>query len=254
MSNQWLLATLPPPRIERYVNACNNTTVDAIDLYRWNSALSLAVFDDIAVVEVAMRSEIARQLRATFGDDWYQDPQSLFDENALSGIKKAWRDGNLESLRRSSVGPDIIHGKLVASLMFGFWVKLLGRGGYANSAAQRDRKIYDSTLWQPCLSGAFPNVGKLDRKKVETAAHRIQWIRNRIAHHENIIWGIPIPGQKAAGGTQLRLSVTQAHQTFTELGSYIDTDLARWIRTYSQVPSILAGCPLPLPERQHLSL
>jgi hypothetical protein len=43
VSNQWLLATLPPPRIERYVNACNNTTVDAIDLYRWNSALSLAV-------------------------------------------------------------------------------------------------------------------------------------------------------------------------------------------------------------------
>ena len=56
---QRLRRTIPAARLAPYEAACSGTRTDAIELYRWAALLGLAVFDDIATVEVALRSAMA---------------------------------------------------------------------------------------------------------------------------------------------------------------------------------------------------
>ncbi|ANP74830.1 hypothetical protein [Cryobacterium arcticum] len=240
-----LRATIPSPRMAPYVRACAGTLVEPIDLYRWAGAVALAVFDDLASLEVAMRSAMGRELAAVHGLAWYQRVD-LLDDDTLKLIEGAWKVGRLGKLTAS---PDVIHGKLVATLMFGFWVKVLGRGGFNTGSGTRERRIYDTLLWKSALRSAFPNAGDLDRALVETAARQVQALRNRIAHHEHIVWGVPLPGEMRPDRTIVRLSVTDAHETLLTLAGFVDTGLEEWLRHYSQVPALLAACPLPQKSR-----
>lgn len=209
-------------------------------LYRWANAVALAVLDDIGILEVAMRSAMARELEATHGIDWFRR-RDLLDDPTLKMIETAWKSARLQTLHAT---PDVIHGKLVATLMFGFWVKILGRGEYQGQPPARDRRIYDTLLWRAALHRAFPNVSVTQRHLVEKAAHRVRAARNRVAHHEHIIWGVPMPGEATANGIPVRLTVTEAHTTLLVLADYVDTDLGAWLRQHSQVPALLAACPV----------
>jgi len=220
-----------------------------MDLYRWNSALALATFDDLAAIEVAMRSAMAQALVDQYGIRWYQR-QDILDDATLKLIAKAWSQGKLGSLAAAS--PEVLHGKLVATLMFGFWVKILGRGGYQGQGPARQRRIYDTVLWKLALRQAFPNVGDLERVIVEKVANQLQQIRNRVAHHEHIIWGVPIPGQVNPDGSVRRISVSDSHVAVLDLAGYLSADLRGWLQDHSQVPSTMARCPLPDPKLLHL--
>jgi hypothetical protein len=231
-----------------YVQACSGTPLDPIELYRWAGAVALAVFDDLASLEVAMRSAMGRELAGAHGLTWFQR-MDLLDDDTLKLIDQAWKVGRLGKL---AAAPDVINGKLVATLMFGFWVKVLGRGGFNTGSGARQRRIYDTLLWKTALRSAFPNVGALDRARVETAARQVQALRNRIAHHEHIVWGVPLPGEVNANKSIVRLSVTDAHENLLTLAGFVDSGLEGWLRQYSQVPALLAACPLP--DRSRLLL
>lgn len=69
---------------------------------------------------------------------------------------------------------EVVEGKLVAALMFGFWVKLLGRGSFAGKQPLRARRIYDSLLWQPALARALPLAP--NRRDAEHAASVVRAI------------------------------------------------------------------------------
>ncbi|QAY59986.1 CAAX protease [Microbacterium protaetiae] len=212
-----------------------------MDLYRWASRIALATFDDLSTLEVAMRSAMARELAAAHGLYWYRRTD-LLDDDTLKLVGEAWRVGRLSTL---DAPPEVLHGKLVATLMFGFWVKVLGRGGYQGSGEDRERRIYDTLLWKPALRNAFPNVGNFDRSTVETAARRVQSLRNRVAHHEHIVWGVPLAGERRKDGSVRRIRVSEMHETVLNLAGYIDTGLESWLRENSAVPSQIANCPLP---------
>lgn len=108
----------------------------------------------------------------------------------------------------------------------------------------RARRYYDETLWKPTLSKAFPNVGRLERSKVERLAEDVLKIRNRIAHHEHVIWGVPAYGQRNPDGSPRRMSVRRCHDTVLDLAGCLDTDLRSWLSSSSDVPRLLAECPL----------
>jgi hypothetical protein len=124
----------------------------------------------------------------------------------------------------------------------------LGHGSYQGSGAARHRRIYDTGLWKPALCHGFPDVGDLDRALVEAAARRVQSLRNRIAHHEHIVWGVPGAGEGQPDGTAVRLSVNDAHGTLISLAGSFDEGFADWLRQYSEVPVRLAACPVDAGE------
>lgn len=245
-----LLATVSTARLQRYTTEAVSQGVDVADLYLWNLEVSQALFQDLSVVEIGLRNAMSEQLLNVFGPQWFRS-QVLFDDDTMRLISQAWAQGRLDPL----VAPEkVVHGKLVASFMFGFWVKLLGRGSHHGRKDPwsrppfKTRRVYDELLWKPCLRGAFPNVSDTQRTLVEKASRDVQSVRNRVAHHEAVIWGIPLPGQRDSAGQDRRLSVSESHEAMIRLAGYIDVSLANWLRTHSSLPKSLAACPLADPS------
>ncbi len=54
---------LSPDRLGSYLDATDGNLREALDLYKWNIALSGALFEAIAVVEVVVRNEIDNNLQ-----------------------------------------------------------------------------------------------------------------------------------------------------------------------------------------------
>ena len=241
--NQRLRAVIPAARLAPYLRGATVQHADAIKLYRWNSVLSLALFDDVSNVEFVMRTQMSHHLSGDHGADWFRRAD-LFDDGAAKAMSAAWDQGRLQKLVERGAPPDVVHGTFVASLTFGFWVKLLGRGSFAGRQPMRTRRFYDDALWKPTLSKAFPNVGHLERSKVERAAEDVLKIRNRITHHEHVIWGTPAYGQRNQDGSPRRIGVRSAHATLLDLAGYLNHDLSSWLTANSGVPALLAGCPL----------
>jgi len=227
---------VPEPRLARY-RAVVGADEEALEqFYRWAQDLSRSLFADIASLEVAMRSAMASELARVFGVEWYTR-QELFDDDAARSLATAWSQNGLGTLR-STDDPDldVIEGKLVAGLMFGFWVQILGKGSWAGKQPLRQRRIYDSLLWRPALSAAFPQATQ--RRDVQRAASVVKSARNRIAHHEHIVWGVPLPGQ----GT--RLPVSAVYTTVIELARLLGDEIAAWIDDRSRVAAEIGACPV----------
>lgn len=69
--------------------------------------------------------------------------------------------------------------------------------------------------------------------------HRVHLIRNRIAHHESLINGIPIPGSKDAANRTRRIPPQEYFPAFLRLVGMIDRNLKDFIMRNSTVPNFL---------------
>lgn len=154
-----------------------------------------------------------RELTATFGASWYDNPACSFDKGTLDRISST-----KDQLRREGHTDDPPH--LIAALSFGFWVALLGKGGAARGTGWRN---YEMSLWRPCLFRAFPNA-RLRRKDAHRPLDFLRTFRNRIAHHE------PIFTRDLAADYRSILMVT----------AWISADVRAWIDHHSRVVEILA--------------
>lgn len=199
---------LSPDRLKTYMEATGGNLLRALDLYKWNIALSGALFEAIAVVEVVVRNEIDNSLTAwaqSRGADW-MDIAPL-DEKGRGDIAKA----------RSRNAKNPSHGKVLAELNFGFWRFLV---------ANR----YLHTLWIPTMSGAFPHLGGHPgerRKVVERSIERLWFLRNRIGHHEPIH----------------RRNVHRDLASMTSLLDWICPDTSSWATDQRRVQDILIQRP-----------
>lgn len=69
--------------------------------YLWQQDLAHALFADIAALEVAMRSAMARELSKAHGASWYKRAD-LFDDDTIKMIVSAWSQNGLTTLEASS--------------------------------------------------------------------------------------------------------------------------------------------------------
>lgn len=201
----------------------------ALALYVLDVELASAFMADVALAEVILRNAMNNQLSAHFGAHWYR-MDHLFDERSRAAIKRAWKDGKCAD--------DTTPGRLIAQLTLGFWVGLLDSGGRADHPPHDRKCSYDNLLWRPCLRLAFPH-GTGKRSDQHTLAKRVQALRNRVAHHEPVIGGIPLPG------TQRRRTLPDANHDVLDLIRTIDPGLADWMRHHSRVPTLLAATNEP---------
>ena len=121
---------------------------------------------------------------------------------------------------------------MTAQLSLGFWVNLLDAKG-------------SEGLWRLGLHRAFPG----GRREASRAGARYQraWVvsqlrlmrvlRNRCAHHEVLINGVPVPGQAR------RMSVGQGIATYMLLTRMIDRDLAAWMLEDTATDAVLMARP-----------
>ncbi|MFE4337325.1 hypothetical protein ACFRQM_51020 [Streptomyces sp. NPDC056831] len=134
---------------------------------------------------------------------------------------------------------------MAAESTFGCWVHLLDKGGTRGDGPFEKNVDYDSTLWCKVLHKAFPNSGGKRATVFATASH-VRSLRNRVAHHEPLINGVPLHGQSNSQGRARRLSLTDAHPEVMRLVEYIDKDFATWLGQTSRVPELLRTRPSPV--------
>ena len=145
-----------------------------------------------------MRNVFHESLSDAYGSEWYLEP------NVISHL--------FQRRKISSALVDLAHskrpleaGRVVASLTFGFWTACL--------TAQ-----YDETLWRKGgLAKAFQNSGlKPSRKEVNGKLTPIRQIRNRIAHHEPILY----------------FNLPKHHRNIVELTEWLSPVAADWSRAH----------------------
>lgn len=120
-------------------------------------------------------------------------------EDALASIVNA---------KRALRGKQDSSGSIIAELNFGFWVGLL---------APR----YDSSLWREALFRIFSENGKrLKRERSHSRYNVVRRFRNRVAHHEPIIFR----------------DLTLAHDEIIEAISWMCGVTAEWTLRQSRAP------------------
>ena len=199
MHSQRAIETLAGPvRLAPYLVAAQGDIAKASDLYLWAGHLSGALHSTISFVEIAVRNAIDAQLAqwndaqpGQYGRDWaLQDCTEpfLYDLIGPKRLKFARESAQKKSGRRPRNHPrrgaPVTNDDVVAQLMFGAWVNLIapvGPGG-ANSSRQE-------RLWNEAMHAAFPGADSQEQGRVKLGRQleRIRRLRNRVAHHDNLL-------------------------------------------------------------------
>ena len=208
--------TLSSVRFATYVSSSNGDRVEAAQLYTWNTALSASFYGSLQGLEVALRNAMHSQLSLAYGADWYDNNGCGLDARTSGEVAKA--RAKLLKERRMVSPPN-----MVATLSFGFWTALLGKGGHLSGGA---KALYETSLWRPALHKAFPNR-RLKRKAAHARLDYLRTFRNRIAHHEPIF-------------------KRHLHRDFASIlvvADWISPETKAWISHHSRIPDLLAQSP-----------
>ena len=155
---------LSPERLAAYFALVQGNRRFAIQLYERNTELSEALYGVIQGLEVTLRNSIHNLMTRELGkDNWYE--QIVLEPPELKSLQEARE-------KITGRGYKITPPRMVAELTFGFWVRLTA-------------SAYEKTIWVKHLHKIFPI--RLPRKQLFQRLDAIKQLRNRIAHHEQII-------------------------------------------------------------------
>lgn len=183
-------------RLAPYLCEARGDVERARELYLWATDLAGALFSTIAFVEIGLRNAMDRKLRewndrqgAEYNADWALGKgaapllSELITDKSLSRAQNFAR----ERVRQRSKGhprymAQVTHDDVVSNFMFGTWVYLI-------KPRDRTQPQQCQQLWRDCLSQAFPLADCSDagRDKLADQLMRVRKLRNRVAHHENIL-------------------------------------------------------------------
>ncbi|THJ68345.1 hypothetical protein E8P82_00015 [Arthrobacter echini] len=178
---------ITPQRLAPYL-AETGTLSGAIQLYRWNTELSGAVYEALHVFEVFLRNAIDEQLcrwnaiqpdpdqGRLHSPDWLLDPAVLLSRIAGRDIPEARRRASRSTSRRPHGHRDPRHEDILAAMPLGTWRFLLP--GRSDAGKQR--------IWDEALHEAFPHLTRTP-VQLERAVDGVYRLRNRVAHLEPVI-------------------------------------------------------------------
>jgi len=197
-------------RLSTYIAHCGGDFAAAVEMYRWNAAITAAFWEPIGHLEVALRNSLddrlaVRHRRLGRSGSWLDDPAGELSGRARLDIAAA-RDRVRQKGKRAS------DGQTISELSFGFWRFLI------------TRKL--TGLW-PDLASGFPRAPDRRRETVEAPVSRLHVFRNRLAHHQRVWSHAP----------------EERYEDLLTLAGYIDPALPAWIESTSKVQGTLAARP-----------
>lgn len=212
--------SLSTERFGTYLQATEQDGDAALKLYTWNTAVSAAFYGPLQALEIALRNSMHRELSKVYGESWYLEPGAGLDAGCNDRIHEVIRD-----LKRSRYATDPPH--VVAAMSFGFWVSLLGSGGFLKREPGSQKANYEMTLWRTALWRAFPYGKGLSRKEIHKPLDFLRTLRNRIAHHEPIF----------------SRHLQQDYTSILEITGWIAPPKRLWIERHSRVDDVLQTPP-----------
>jgi hypothetical protein len=218
--DKWVKHWISEPRLVRYLDAVGGDESAAMNLYVWNGRMAAALLRDLADMEVLLRNRFNYAVdKRRPGRHWLLDPASPIRTPRFHNRNGERVDANA-GLRRKldqaivdAGGNSASPGQVVAQLTFGFWRSLVSRR-------------FESQLWTPYLSSAFRKP-KPTRADVEKKMASLNYLRNRVAHHEHL----------------LNTDISEYHADLLELCRWMSPPVADHIRTTTSVLSLLGEKP-----------
>ncbi len=202
---QAITRSLSSARLDSY--AANDEMAgfpERIARYAANVALSEALFGPLQVTELTLRSAMVPQLEEAFGTRWF-DPATIgFEQSSdsyrtLDKLRQKHAPGRRGGGQPSYPNDASLAQAIVPDLTLGFWMSLF------------DKQF--EPLWRSHLRHAFAHVGRgLRRKEIRRRIDEIRRLRNRVAHHEQII----------------RYDLVYHYNSMIELISFINPIMAVW--------------------------
>ena len=201
-----LVRLLSPERL-KVLTTLTGSENSAIDLHQETLRIGSFLMHVTATVEIALRNAVCENLGRYFGvPTWltqtpvhfrWREPERQKIEQAIDSARRAeyakmsqvekarldvlaypnGRPPNTSHLKRSKDRRKRIvvsEGKVIAELTLYFWKRLYG-------------PEYDQTLWRTTLKRTFP-YKKLKRADIAVNLEQIYQTRNRLAHHEPVIY------------------------------------------------------------------
>lgn len=214
------LSALPPARMRAYLAASGQDGAAALALYRWNAAVSAAMWEVLGYTEVVLRHAVDKGLtdrHRVLGrtGDWLDDQHRELDQRARDDIATAW--SRAAKNRVAAGGGPATRDHVIAELSFGFWRFMLSRA--------REPKLGTAIRQQ------FPHArrgrSRNDLAQLRHLVEPLHHLRNRIAHHEPV-WSA---------------NLAQRHDDAVGLIRITNPDLAAMVAGLSQVPSLLVARP-----------
>lgn len=201
-------------RLGRYRAARGGDEVKAAADYASNVLLSEAMLPMLNVLEIALRNGIHARLsklydRSDWWEAWIGNPAFGW-QNKEVDVAKAKLTRRHEPLNAD---------KVLAELTFGFWTSLFN-------------VQFQSILWKD-LRLVFARCPKplRQRHNISAALNRIRDLRNRVFHHEPLLWLMPpLIEQHAVGLTVI---------------NWIDPVLGQWLDEHDRLPNTWAGWMSP---------
>ncbi len=161
-------------RLNAYKICSTDTDEDIIAKYLWNIALSETFYPAIAIFEVNYRNHIYNAISFHIMKEWLDEinnPWLLQPEKdqIITAKKKIIKSGKI-----------VTQGQIISQLTLGFWISIL-------------KKQYKKNVWNKprVFEDVFPNfnIKCADRiSVVDPHLKKILSIRNRISHHEPILY------------------------------------------------------------------
>lgn len=181
LSNSALLQiekTLSIPRLSKYEYFYKNRNEpykkqDVMKLYERNLIISNRFFYLLNYFEIVLRNAVVEAIEIAFNcnltNSWHINPgfiRSLSSKGRHS--PKSMFD---EVQRKFPSSPS----KMIPEFKFVFWQKMF-------------MSNYEDRIWKSCLTQVFPNVLTENRQTFYDWIDQLRELRNRIAHHEPIIF------------------------------------------------------------------
>ena len=209
------------PRLQHYLTACRGDQRQAMELYRWNAAVSAVFWESLAYLEVALRNALDRRMsdrhaRLHRDGHWiFDDARELGrDARGPSRHSQPYTDINEAKRRVLRNKKSLDAGQIISEVSFGFWHQLISK-----------RQMF---LW-PDLASAFLHAPDRRPETLRDPVSRLREFRNRIGHHHRI-WSEDVGGRYA---------------DLLDVAGYLDPQLRAFIDNRSRLPRLLQHRPHP---------
>ncbi len=218
---------LSAARLLRYEQVCNNNPQKVLKLYQANLRLSQSFYPLLSLFEVVLRNALNEELTIHFSDpDWLKNQTGGFmshpslmhyNQRSQRNVTNEYLKSSVNKILRNNPN-GITHGKIISDLNLGFWTELF------------ENNYYQILLGRPIR--IFTNLPSgMNRNKINQKLNRIRSFRNRISHHEPVIF--------ANGPQNLPVfSLTTANLIYTDIVdifTWLELDFNTWTKKINHV-------------------
>lgn len=197
-------------RLGRYRHARRGDLTKAAADYSYNVLLSEAMVPMLNVLEIALRNGIHAHLSRLYRrDDWWE---AWVGDRKFTWQNKELTKAKAKLTRRNE--PQTAD-KILAELTFGFWSSLFN-------------VQFQNVLWKDLrLVFARCPKGQRQRHNISSALNQIRDLRNRIFHHEPLLWLTP--------------TLLAHHSLGVTVINWVDPQLGQWLGHHDRLPTTWAG-------------